>query len=79
MAARKSTAPNSNIREFHVESVCDMYSLVNTERASGVGILTGRDSSDSGRSLLEVLELLSDDCRLGSGEDSSDSMLMLMM
>ena len=41
MEARKRTAPNSNMREFHAERLCEMYSRYSTGRASGVGLLAG--------------------------------------
>jgi hypothetical protein len=41
MAARKMTAPNSKVRAFHVESVCDKYSL----QSSGFGLVWGEAGS----------------------------------
>lgn len=71
--ARNSTAPNSNMREFHAESVCEMYRRVSTERASGAGISFGgreasSSSADVGNKLLQALVvlMLSDERRLGS-------------
>lgn len=58
------------MREFHAESVCEMYRRVSTERASGAGIsFGGREASaDVGNKLLEELMvlMLSDKRRLGS-------------
>ena len=58
------------MREFHVESVCEMYRRVSTERASGAGISFGGEASsaDVGNKLLEasMALMLSDKRRLGS-------------
>lgn len=74
--ARKSTAPNSNMREFHAESVCEMYRRVSTEPASGAGLsFANREASsaDVGNRALEELMVLSDDRRLGSRDLLSKS------
>lgn len=61
------------MREFHAESVCEMYRRVSTERASGAGISFGgreasSSSADVGNKLLQALVvlMLSDERRLGS-------------
>lgn len=41
MDAKKSTAPNSNMREFHAERLCEMYNRYSTDRASVAGLLAG--------------------------------------
>lgn len=58
------------MREFHAESVCEMYKRVSTERASGAGLsFCGREvsSADVGNRALEELVILSDERRLGCG------------
>ena len=57
------------MREFHAESVCEMYRRVSTERASSAGLSFGdcEVSFDNvGNKALEALGILSDERPLGS-------------
>tara|TARA_R110002003_G_scaffold279_8_gene18077 strand:- start:4640 stop:4861 length:222 start_codon:yes stop_codon:yes gene_type:complete len=54
IAARKMTAPNSNVRAFHVESVCETYS----RHKSGLVAFGPIDCGAAGSKSIDERELL---------------------
>ena len=47
--ARNKTDPNSNMREFHVDRLCEMYNLISTGFEARIGVSIDSDEDDDGR------------------------------
>jgi hypothetical protein len=69
MGARKITAPNSKVREFHVDNVCDVYRRYNNGLADVVAEV-GSFRCDGGELPLEL--------DVGEPIEGSDSLLMVV-